>query len=283
MKYLIIFALCLISTVKMSCQSAFAKKGVKTSADSLLFISMIFAFSSLTFLPYLIYITPVIWGYAALFGICSVAFQLFYTRALSEGNVSLTVMIANFSMLIPVTISCVFFGERPSVLRIVGIALTICSFIAAVKPEGKTTKRSLIFAILSMLANGALSTTQKFFSATEYSDKNLTFASASYLIASVLALLIYFVFAARGHKKTFQIGKKPLLAALGTGVSLGCFLALNTYATATIDGTFLFPVYAGGAIIFATVSGLIFFHDRFTVRQVISLVLGTCALVLMNF
>lgn len=283
MQYLIVLGICVLSTMKMSFQSLFAKKGVKTTADSVFFISMIFAASSLVFLPYVIYINLEILAYAALFALCSVVFQLVYTRALSEGNVSFAVMFANFAMIGPIIVSCVVYGEKPSVLRIIGIALTACAFLVTVKPEGKTTKRSLLFCFLAMLANSSVGITQKIFSSSEYSDKNFTFSSVAYLISAVLAIGVYFVLAARGNRKTFKIGKLPIIAAIGAGVSLGVYLALNTYATATIDGTFLFPAHAGGSIIFSTFTGLIFFRDKLTVRQIIALILGTSAIVLMNF
>ena len=282
MDYLIIFGICLLATMKMSFQSSFAKKGVRTTSDSIFFISLIFAFSSLIFLPHIIYITPQILAYAVIYAVSSVAFQLIYTRALSEGNVSIAVMFVNFAMLIPVAISCTVFGERPSVFRIIGIALTVCAFLVTVKPEGNTTKRQLFFCVLAMLANGVVSATQKFFGASEYSDRNYTFVSTAYLIAAIISVAVYAILAKSGHKRTFKMSRRPVLAALAAGVSLGLFLALNTYAVSTIDGTLLFPAHSGGTIVLSTVSGLLFFHDKLTVRQAASLALGTVAIVLMS-
>ena len=179
MNYLIILGICLLSTMKVSFQSVFAKKGVKTISDSVFFIGMIFLFSSLAFLPEIAKANLAIWGYAALFAIFSMAFQLFYTVALSEGNVSLCVMFVNFGMLVPIAISCIAYGERPSALRIVGIVLTVIAFIVTVKPDGKTTKKALVFSICAMLANGAASGVQKVFGSTEHSSKNFTYVAAA--------------------------------------------------------------------------------------------------------
>ena len=141
----------------------------------------------------------------------------------------------------------------------------------------------MLFCILAMFANGAVTVMQKVFGASEYSDRNFSFVSASYMIAAVLAVIVYLILAKRGHKKTFKLGKLPIFSALAAGVSLALFLALNTYAASTIDGTFLFPAHSGGSIILSTISGLLFFHDKLTVRQTLSLVLGTTAIILMNF
>lgn len=283
MNYLIILGICLLSTMKVSFQSVFAKKGVKTISDSVFFIGMIFLFSSLAFIPKITEANLTIWIYAALFGAFSVAFQLIYTLALSEGNVSLAVMFANFGMLVPIAISCFVYGEKPSALRITGIALTALAFIVTVKPGGKTTKKAFLLCVGAMLTNGAGSGVQKFFSATEHSSKNFTYVAAAYLIAAGLAAACYAVLLFKGKPKTFRLTRRPVLSALAAGVSLGVYLALNTYATATIEGTFLFPAHAGGSIIFSTVAGLLFFKDKLTLRQVIALCLGTVSIVLMNF
>ena len=283
MQYLIVLGICVLSTMKVSFQSIFAKKGVKTISDSVFFIGMIFLFSSLAFIPKIAEANLTIWFYAALFGALSVAFQLVYTLALSEGNVSLAVMFANFGTLVPIAISCFVYGEKPSALRITGMVLTALAFIVTVKPGGKTTKKVLLLSTAAMLLNGAGSGVQKFFSATEHSSKNFAYVAAAYLTAAVFAAICYVILHLKGHPKTFRITKRPVFAAFAAGVSLAVYLALNTYAAATIDGTFLFPAHAGGSIILSTISGLLFFKDKLSTRQIISLVLGTCAIVLMNF
>ena len=44
--YLIILAMCVFATAKMSFQSAFSKKNVKTTLDSITFIGFVFLFSA---------------------------------------------------------------------------------------------------------------------------------------------------------------------------------------------------------------------------------------------
>ena len=53
MKYLIVFTTALLSTMKVSFQSSFAKKGVRTGADSVFFNMLIFTAAALLFCPYL--------------------------------------------------------------------------------------------------------------------------------------------------------------------------------------------------------------------------------------
>lgn len=60
-------------------------------------------------------------------------------------------------------------------------------------------------------------------------------------------------------------------------------ITYNTYAAGIIDGSFLYPAHAGGAILLSTLAGIIFFRDKLTKRQMLSFVLGIVAIVLMNW
>lgn len=282
MKYLIVFTTALLSTMKVSLQSSFAKKGVRTGADSVFFNMLIFAAAALLFLPYLFKATGAVFLFGALYAVCNLTFQLTYTRALSVGNVSVAVMLANFGMLVPIAISCIFYGDRPSALRIVGIVLTVAAFLVTVKRgSSQGEKRYLAFALLAMLMNGASLSVQKLVGARGLGG--FSFVAASYLFCALLSAAVYAVLCLRGKKKTFAVTKHPVLAAIGAGASLACFLALNTYAAGVIEGSFHYPAHAGGAILLSTLAGVLLFRDRLSKRQIAACVLGLAAIVLMNF
>lgn len=282
MPYLIVFTTALLSTMKVSFQSSFAKKGVHTGADSIFFNMLIFSAAALLFLPYLFKATGMVLLFGALYAVCNLTFQLTYTRALSEGNVSVAVMLANFGMLVPIAISCIFYGDRPSALRIVGIVLTVAAFLVTVKRgSSKGEKRYLAFALLAMLMNGASLSVQKLVGARGLGG--FSFVAASYLFCALLSAAVYAVLYAGGKQKTFAVTKRPVLAAIGAGASLACFLALNTYAAGVIEGSFHYPAHSGGAILLSTLAGVLLFHDRLSKRQIAACVLGLAAIVLMNF
>ena len=71
MKYLIVFGTASLSAMKMSCQSAFGKKGVKTNADGVFFNMLIFLSAALLFLPYLFSAKPIVFLYGAVYAVCN--------------------------------------------------------------------------------------------------------------------------------------------------------------------------------------------------------------------
>ena len=283
MKYLIILCTAFLSTAKVSCQSAFAKKGVKTAADSIFFNAMIFTAAALFFSPGLASLTPMVIPYAALYAACTVAFQVTYTLALSNGNVSIAVMFANFGTLIPVLVSLTL-GECPSAVRLIGISLTVCSLVIMAKPSrGGISKRALATSLAAMLLNGSGLTVQKLFARSGFTGGSYVFTAAAYSFAAVFCAVVYIVLTMAKKRRTFSLGVRPIVCAAAAGLSLGAFFTVHTYAAGIIDGSFLYPAHSGGAILLSTLAGILLFRDKLTRRQMISFMLGLVAIVLMNW
>jgi len=139
MELLVIFILCLLATTKVTLQGFFAKKNVTAFSDGIFFNGLIFLFSALLFLKNALIIQLTIVVFGCIFGFLTVLFQLCYIKAMTYGNVSLTVLIVNLSMVIPVTVAVVFYNEPMGTLRFVGILLTTLSLILNINKNEKRT------------------------------------------------------------------------------------------------------------------------------------------------
>ncbi len=286
MKYLLVFILCLLATSKMSIQGAFGKKFVINTADAICFNGLIFLFSAIVFSYAIIGCPWQVWVYAALGAVCSVLYQITYIKALAIGNVSLTVLIVNLGLVINVLFSYFFYGDSISPLRFVGILLTIGTFFLSVDFKGNTARKGgnwILFVTMATLFSALGTIVMKVLGESEFSAYSRAYSSASYIIAAAGTFLLYGIISAKGEKKTFKIGKKAILFAFAIGIILATYLMLNVYACSVVEGTFLFPTYAGGTIILSTLSGVILFKDKLNLRQVLSLILGIIAVVFINF
>ena len=284
MQYILIFLMCLLATAKMSFQTAFGKHSVKNSTDALGFNFFVFVASALLFLPSVFGCSPAVWIYGLVGAVFTVVYQLVYTKALSVGNVSLTVLITNFNMVVCVLVSYIFFKEPISALRLFGILLTVASFVICngVGTKERVDKKWLILAVLSMLTSAAGSLVSKCLSNSQYTGEAQAYISSLYIIAAAIAFAIYPMMAKK-EPRTFKIGFNVIKYAAATGISLGIFQMVFNYGLARIDGTFLFPAQSGGTIILSALSGVLIFKDKLTKRQMIGMVTGIVALVIMNF
>ena len=283
MQILLIFFLCALATSKVTVQSLFGKRNVKTATDALFFNGLVFAFSAVIFLPGIGDLTPRTTFFGAIFGLLSVLFQLTYLKALSTGAVSLTGMIVNLSMVFSIGVSVIVYHEPLTPFRIAGILLTIVSFLVCTdfKPKEKLSSKWFLLASLASLANGGIGVNQKIFSSAMDSS-SMSYVSCGYLFACGISAVFFLVCRLRGEKITFALDYRPFLFAFLTGGILGFFQFLNTYAVSVIDGTLLFPAYSGGGIIMATLSGVLLFRDKLSGKQKISLLVGFVAILLMT-
>ncbi len=283
MEFIVIFILCFLATSKVTVQGFFAKKNVASLSDGVFFNGLIFFFSALIFLNNIFNFNIFVVCFSCAFGILTVIFQLCYIKAMSCGNVSLTVLIVNLSMIIPIFVSVFFYKEPIGVLRLLGICLTVVALCLNVnKGKNLEYKKWFLFCVFASLANGALAVCQQIFGKTQWKGETQSFVAWSYIIATVFSLLLYLFLSAKGKGITFKIKPSVFLYSLSIGVILGVFQLINTKAIANIDGTLLFPSYNAGTLILSSLSSILILKDKVTSNQKISLFIGVAAIVLMN-
>ena len=263
MNYLLVFLCCLLATGKVTIQSAFSKRNVKNFSDVVFFIGLTFTVSALIFSPDMIGASPTVWLYATVFGLSSMVFQLSYTRALSMGNVSITVMISNLAMVFTVLLSAIGFHDPLSIPRLIGIVLTVAVFIVNTdfKAKDKVEKSWLALALTALFASGLAGCTQKLLGEFGPADESRAFVSCSYLVGAVATFSFYLILHAKNERKTYKTAPPVFLYALGVGGFLAVFQIVNQYSINTIPGTFLFPTYSGGCIILSTLMVVILLKD----------------------
>ncbi len=228
-----------------------------------------------------------VWLYSLAFAVFTVSFQLFYTKVLAIGCVSLTVMTVNLSMVIPTLVSFAFYNETMSILRVIGIVLTVAVIIlvADSKSGGKINKKLLLFSLLSSLSNAAIGITQKIFNTSAFAVERGAFVSSSYILAFALTsiILLFSCILSKGAQKQEKTNYKLFIYSAVVGIVLAVFQWVNNYALTIVDGTFLFPAYSGGSIILSLLSGVFLFKDKLNKKQILGVSLGVMAVVLMNF
>lgn len=288
MEILIILCLCLLSTGKVTVQGGFAKKNVKNSLDAIVFNGMVFLAAVILFCKDLFPLKLPVLAFAAVFGFLTVLFQMFYISAMSCGNVSMSVMVVSFCMILPTLVSHFVYGDSLSAFRIAGIALTgLALALSAQRSKGEGGKgggKWLVLSLSASLCNGAMMVCQKVFSTTQYKGENEAFVAYSYAVAVLVSLVFFFLKKARNKEAlSFTFGGKAVLFALGTGLFLGVFQWLYTLAPSIIEGTKLYPAFNGGSLVTSGIAGVLILKDKLSHRQKLSLLVAVVAIVLLNF
>ena len=281
MKFIIII-LIVLATSKVTLQGVYSRKHITDLSDSICFNGIIYFFASLIFL-FALKCSPQVIPFAFAFGVLTVSFQLFYIQAMSCGNLSLTVLIVNSGMIIPIIVSAVFFKEQFGVFKIVGIITILISLsISVSKNTVKSKLKWFLLSVTCFLTNWCLSVCQQIFGKTDLRNEEISFVAWSYLLATMISFVLYIILKCK--RKKFAVGIKPAALIYGScaGVILGAFQILNTKSIATIDAGLLFPVYNSGTLILTTISGVFFFKDKLKRKQVSSIVVGIAGIILIN-
>ena len=284
MELLIILCLCLLSTTKVTLQGRFAKKHISSFSDGVFFNGIIFLFASLIFVKNAFDFRLPVFMYAFGFGLLTVLFQAVYIKGMSFGNVSLSVLIVNLSMVIPILSSVIVFGEKPTLPKIIGLILTVVTLMLNVdrSEQNKSSKKWFIMSACSFFLNGALAVIQQFFGRTEWKGESGSFVAWSYISATIISVLLYFILMRKKDSKPFNMKFSVLLTGLAIGVVLGTFQFINTKAISEIDGLLLFPAFYGGTIVTSTLSGVLILKDKLKPKQILSIITGVVAIVVMN-
>ena len=284
MELIIILVLSTLATTKVTLQTRFGKSYLSTGADTAFFNALVFLTATLLFLADIFIASPQTWFFAFLFGAFTVGFQLLYTKALSIGNVSMTVLMVNLSMLFPTLVSAIVYKEPIGLVKGIGIVLTVIAFLLStnLKSKKSISGKWFLLASLALLFNGCIGISQKIFAESPYGQEKEAFVSISYLLAFVITSIIILIYQGKKIKITTAKKLPVYIFSVLTGLVLGLFQWLNTYAITIIDGTLLFPSYSGGVIILSTIVGFVLFKDKITKSQGISILIGVIAVVLMN-
>ena len=294
MEYLLIPLGCALASLKVTLQSKFSKSGKHTLSQNIFFTAIMFATISLMLLPTLFDggISGKTVFYATLLGSFSLLYQILYVIALSMGRMTLTVIINNFGMLIPMIVSILFLGDEFTLLIGIGAALALVSLCLTVvnnSKKGKASKNAvegevwLVMALLVFLTNGLASVAQKLYTARAGEDFQLfEFVCIAYMIAAAEAFVIFAVLAPRDKKKGIKlVTKSTVLIGCGVGAALGLFQCVNTFAMSLIPAPIYYPAYNCGTALLLALIGAILFKERFTVRQYIGIAIGVLAILIL--
>ena len=284
MGYLIILLCAFLSCAKVTVQGCLSRGNIKNVTDSLLANCVIFAFTFVLFASGLrTEINMAVIGYAAMFGILSVSFQTFYALALKTGPFSASCMIINLSMVLPIVFSIIYYNEKVTVTKVIGLILCAMALFLNVKSDDKKINlKWVIYIALAFLSTGVIFIVQKIFARSEVGGNMEQFIFFGYLISFVLSYIIFFTREKTVHERTFKLNKKTVIPAFFVAAFLGIYQFFYTYGNSFIDAIILAPSISGLAIMFQSLSGRIIFKEKFTVKQICSICVGVVAIVLIS-
>ena len=224
-----------------------------------------------------------------LFGICFAFATLGFAKCMDMGYMSLSAVIINLSLILPVMFSWTFMGERVTLKAVIGLVLIIITLILSSLSTDRgfkeKNKKWLFYIIIAFLANGSSAIVQKQYKAAFGEEDLMMFMSLAYLTASIIFLATYIFKDLKSDVKIKEQVKNPVMLLLLAFISgLGSFggNGLLGVLCDKVNGGILYPCINGGLSIVSALSSFLIFKETLTSKKIIALCSGISAIILLN-
>ena len=230
---------------------------------------------------------------AMAFGLTTAVQRVVHLQALEMGPFSYTSVIVSLSMLIPTLSGAVVWGEHIYPIQLIGIVLMVGCLILSVDFTGEQKKSSLkwlLFCGLAFLGNGAIGIMQKLHQNTVYKEELNQFLVIAFIASALFSAIMIIVSKKTDKVQTAEVDEsqkkklltlKPIIIMIVGGLCIGISNVLNLYLSGAMDSAVFFPVVNGGCLILTTLSALILFKERLSVKRWIGILLGIIAVILL--
>jgi len=278
----------LLIVIGISAQSVI-KKGYNNKSEG----KGVFTFSSVTVLTACIFFViksgfnlPFGWEmlpYALGFAISYCLSAVFGFLAIKEGPLSLTSLATSYSLIIPTFWGLIFDGDEAGVWLYLGLLLLFVSIllINAKKKEGegKITVKWLIYALISLVGNGACSTIQPMQSRAFGGAYDSTFMVISLLVV-FLVLASFAIFNEREEILPSLKCGAPFMVLCGAANGMVNLLVM--VASATVNNSVMFPIISAGGIVLTWLVSVFLYKEKLEKRQNIGMLLGVISIIFLN-
>ena len=215
--------------------------------------------------------------YGIIYGVGILSCNICGYIALAKGPMALTSLITTYNVVIPCIYGVAFLNEKVGVAQAIGFVLLIISLFFLRKKDKKMVfkKHWVLFTAINFLGNGINSVVLKTHQTMFPGQFRMEFMCISMLVGFVVLL------GATIYKK-----EKPepseMKFSVPAGILTGGTTFISLYLSAKVDATVLFPLTTVFSICINCISSKVIFKDRFTVEQIIGIILGVISVILIK-
>lgn len=204
--------------------------------------------------------------------------------AFKTGSFGLTKLFSSFGVILSTFYGILFLGEPMTEWSYVALFMILLSIFLMNyrKDDGDTQKITLkwvISILLVVLSNVAITIIGRIqFEVYGDTYKN-EFLILSLGGATLLLVVLALIFEADSFKTTFKYG---LVYGAGAGVFNGAKSLFSLVIYNYLPISFVSPAKAGLGVVFGFLVSMVFFKEKFSCRQIISVFIGIAAVVIMS-
>ena len=223
-------------------------------------------------------------GWLSIGAITGVLFLVMFNIVASttqKMGVAIASIATKVSMVIPVIVAVVLYGDSMPVLKIVGIVLAIVAVVLSFWQTSNTQKINGKFMVLPavlFLGTGAIDALikhaqEKYLGVDEFSH----YISFLFLMAAITGLVGLF---AKNAMYKNKLHAKSLLAGIILGIPnyFAVYFLLKTFAHSGLQSSVVFPVNNIGIVLLSVLLAVSLFKEKLNMLNKIGVVLTVCSI-----
>ena len=213
---------------------------------------------------------------ALLAALCGTAYNVISFRILKAGGMALYSMFLMLGgMLLPYLYGVLFLDEALTPLRILGVAVIAAAVVLSSRASYRFSGKVYLWCALVFLLNGGVSILSKLH---QIDTAHSPVSTAAFVMYGGMGRFLFCALAllALGKKREKPASRPVNILAVAAGAAAisGLSYLLQLVGAANLPATVLYPMVTGGSIIFSALSGLVFFREKLSAIQVLSI--GLC-------
>ncbi len=203
----------------------------------------------------------------------------------SKYGVSVAQVSNRMSLVVPITIAILFYGDGLTVFKIIGIVLAISAVYLVLhkESEGKTSEKlwwllPLIVFVCGGIIDSSINYAQKMLVTDLTLDVFLSTVFASSFVIGTCILLYQLI--AKGHK--FEASAIPAGILLGV-INYGTMYLLGrVLASGVLEPSVLFPVNNLSVLLLSTIISVVVYHEKLSRKNWIGIGLSLLAIFILG-
>ncbi|MCK4544550.1 EamA family transporter [candidate division WOR-3 bacterium] len=202
------------------------------------------------------------------------AFNFFiYMKLINHSGISLPTLAMRISLVIPVTLSIIFYRENITILRIFGILFAIITIVLMHNQRSK--KLYIYMLILLFVAAGIADFSMKYFERNFDLKYQLLYMNMLFFSAAIF-VFIFSLFYRKASGK-YEVVNGAVLAIPNMFATFFLILALKH-----TDAIVVFPLINISVIIFSSLLSFIIFKESFRDKKIFALITGIITIILLS-
>ena len=216
--------------------------------------------------------------------------SIFFLISLTAQKISISVAsVANkMSLVIPVLVAILFFGDKIQFFKIAGILLALVSVYLTTKKEKEpnkiSDKKELLLPLFVFLGSGIIDALVNFANEKliKESGHDAAFSCVGFFAAGSIGILII-AFQLIFQKKKFQV--KSIVAGIILGIPnfFSIYFILKALSTDLLESSQLYPLANICIVVLSALAGLVIFKEKLSKLNIVGIALSIVATLLISF